>query len=169
MSPKSIVEAVLFYASEAVSAAEIAKEIDLTREEVEASIAALLIDYNEKHSAITIVKIGTKYRMQLREEYRHIIEKFSKTEFSHKKTKIIATIAYNQPIMQSELVKKFGMGIYGDIHELVNVGFIDRKQMGTSFQLTTTKKFSEYFGIESMKREDIRKWIESNEKKYSQT
>ncbi|MCQ2056461.1 MAG: SMC-Scp complex subunit ScpB [archaeon] len=169
MHPKSAVEAALFYASESISASEIAKEINITKEEVEDSITALITEYDDKCSAITIVKVGTSYRMQLREEYVKLVKKFSKTELSQKETKIIATIAYNQPIMQSELVKKFGTGIYVNIRDLTDMGFINKKQIGSSFQLTTTKKFSEYFGIESVKIEDIRKWIENNEKRNVQT
>jgi segregation and condensation protein B len=79
--------------------------------------------------------------------------------------KTAVTIAYNQPVMQSELCRNLGPRVYDDVRALMDLDLINGKPVGQSLELTTTKKFSEYFGISSTKKEDIRKWIEENERK----
>ncbi len=66
--------------------------------------------------------------------------------------------------MQSELFKVRGPRTYDDVHALVEMGFVSAKKSGQSKELTTTKKFSEYFGIGSTRKDDIRKWIEAQAK-----
>ena len=73
----------------------------------------------------------------------------------------LSTIAYNQPVLQSELFKTRGPRTYDDVHKLVEMGFVSGKKCGQTLELTTTPRFSEYFGIGSTRKSDIRKWIEA--------
>ncbi|MBQ7405078.1 MAG: SMC-Scp complex subunit ScpB, partial [Candidatus Methanomethylophilaceae archaeon] len=73
----------------------------------------------------------------------------------------LSTIAYNQPVLQSELFKTRGPRTYDDVHKLIELGFVSGRKVGQTLELTTTKRFSEYFGIGSTRKADIRAWIES--------
>ena len=76
----------------------------------------------------------------------------------------LSTIAYNQPVLQSELFKTRGPRTYDDVLMLIEMGFVSAKKSGQTKELTTTKKFLEYFGIEANSKDGIRKWIESMNK-----
>lgn len=118
-------------------------------------------EYEERDSAIQIAKIGTEYRMMLRPEYSECTGNFAKAELSGGVLRTLTTIAYYQPVMQAELLKLRGPRVYDDVHTLVEMDFVSKKRAGNTWELTTTKKFAEYFGIGSTKIKDIQAWIKS--------
>ena len=117
-------------------------------------------EYNDRDSAITIAKFGSEYRMMLRSEYANFTGDFSKAEMSGGTMRTLSTIAYNQPVLQSELFKTLGARTYDDVRDLMERSFISGKKKGQTLELTTTKKFKEYFGITGSGKDAITKWID---------
>ena len=165
MNTKSAVEAALFSSSEPIRLQDIADRINVPVEEVRYAVRDLMSEYDERDSAIVILKVGPEYRMKLRDEYTDFAGEFTRVEMTRGMMKTAVTIAYNQPVMQSELCRNLGARVYDDVRALIDLELVHGKHVGQSLELTTTKKFSEYFGIGSTKKEDIRKWIEENERK----
>lgn len=143
---------------------DIADKTGLSDSTVRAALKELDAEYDARGSAIMIAKIGPDFRMQLRDEYTDFAGKFSEMELSKGLMKTAVTIAYNQPVLQSELFRNLGPRVYEDVPKLMEMGFVNGKPVGQTRELTTTKKFSEYFGIEGTRKEDIRKWLENYEK-----
>ena len=52
-----------------------------------------------------------------------------------------------------------GAKIYEHVKDLSDLGLIRLKDVGRTKLITTTPRFSEYFGISSTKKDDIRKWL----------
>ncbi len=168
MDVKGAVEAALFSSPENLRISQIAERIGFPEEEVRTALMDLRKDYDDRDSAIVIAKIGTEFRMMLRSEYSDFTGMFGKAEMSGGLMRTLSTIAYNQPVLQSELVKARGPRAYEDVHRLIEMDFVSGKRVGQTQELTTTKRFAEYFGIGSTRKDDIRKWIEaqaSNAKK----
>ncbi len=161
---KGLVEAALFSASGPLHLRDLAEKIGLSEESAYDAAESLIDDYNRREGAIQIIKTGKEYLMQLREEYTHVAGKTSDGEITKGTMKTLVTIAYNQPLMQSELFKNLGARVYDDVRTLVDMGLVSKKRVGQSAELTTTKKFSEYFGIGSTKKEDIRAWIDKKQR-----
>ena len=161
MAVKGAVEAALFSASDNLRISDIAERTGFPEEEIRTAIMDLRREYDDRDSAIVIAKIGSEYRMMLRSEYSDYTGRFGKAEMSGGLMKTLSTIAYNQPVLQSDLVKTRGPRVYEDVHRLVEMDFISGRRSGQTIELTTTKKFSEYFGIGSTRKADIRKWIET--------
>lgn len=161
MDPKGAVEAALFSSAENLRISDIASKTGIPEEEVRVALMDLRKEYDDRDSAIVIAKIGTEYRMMLRPEYSECTGTFAKAEMAPGVMRTLSTIAYNQPVLQSELFKTRGPRTYDDVHKLVEMGFVTGKRSGQTLELTTTKKFSEYFGIGSTRKADIRAWIES--------
>ena len=159
MDPKAAVEAALYSASDKLSISEIAARTGIPVEEVRTAVMDLRREYDERDSAIQIAKIGTEYRMMLRPEYSECTGTFARAELSGGVLRTLTTIAYYQPVLQSELLKLRGPRVYDDVHTLVDMDFVARKRAGNTWELTTTKKFAEYFGIGSTKIKDIQAWI----------
>ena len=159
MNPKAAVEAALFSAAGNLRISEIAEKTGITEEEVRTALLDLRRDYDVRESAIMIAKIGGEYRMMLRTEYTDCTGSFAKAEMAPGVMRTLSTIAYNQPVLQSELLKTRGPRTYDDVHALVDMGFVSAKKSGQTKELTTTKKFAEYFGIGSTRPTDIKKWI----------
>jgi segregation and condensation protein B len=159
MDPKAAVEAALFSASDKLGLSEISEKTGIPVEEVRTAVMDLRREYDERDSAIQIAKIGTEYRMMLRPEYSECTGSFAKAELSGGVLRTLTIIAYYQPVLQSELLKLRGPRVYDDVHALVDMDFVSKKRAGNTWELTTTKKFAEYFGIGSTKIKDIQAWI----------
>ena len=164
MNVKAMVEAALFSSAVPLKISDIAKKADMPEEEVRLAMVDLRREYDTRDSAIMIAKLGSEYRMMLRTEYDHCTGRFSQAEMSNGLMRTLSTIAYNQPVLQSELFRTRGPRTYDDVHQLVEMGFVSAKKAGQTRELTTTKRFSEYFGIGSTRKDNIRAWIESQAK-----
>ena len=161
MDALRVVEAVLFSAGKPLRVADIARETGLTPQVVRRSIGDLRKEYEGRGSAIEIAKIDATYSMQLREEMLDHARPFIRTEVPEEALKTAAMIAYHQPILQSDLVRMLGSGVYDHVRSLRLIGLIRIRKVGHTLQLSTTRKFSEHFGIESSDREGIKRWMES--------
>lgn len=164
MDPKCAVEAALFSSAEGLRISEMASRTGIPEEEIRTAVMDLRRDYDERGSAIMIAKIGNQFRMMLRTEYSDFTGMFAKAEMSGGLMRTLSTIAYNQPVLQSELFKTRGPRTYDDVHKLIELGFVSGKKSGQTLELTTTNRFSEYFGIGSTRKSDIRAWIEAQAK-----
>jgi len=164
VNEKGAVEAALFSSAEKISVSDIAERTGLSEEKIRHALRDLRKEYDDRESAIMIAKIGNEYKMMLRTEYTDFTGKFAKAEMTGGMMRTLSTIAYNQPVLQSELFDTRGPRTYDDVRALEEMGLVSKKKSGQTFELTTTKKFSEYFGIGSTKISDIRKWIESQAK-----
>ena len=164
MDPKGAVEAALFSSAESLRISQIAEKTGIPEEQVRSAVLDLRREYEDRDSAIIIAKIGTEYRMMLRPEYSGCTGTFAKAEMAPGVMRTLSTIAYNQPVLQSELFKTRGPRTYDDVHKLVDLGFVAGRRSGQTLELTTTKKFSEHFGIGSTRKADIRAWIEAQAK-----
>ncbi len=168
MDEKGAVEAALFSSSEKVSVSDIAARTGLPEEKIRYALRDLRKEYDDRGSAIMIAKIGNEYKMMLRTEYTDFTGKFAKAEMTGGMMRTLSTIAYNQPVLQSELLKTRGVRVYDDVRALIEMDFVSGKRSGQTLELTTTKKFSEYFGIGSTRISDIKKWIEAQAKNIGQ-
>lgn len=159
-----IVEAALFSAKDFLTVKEISKNTKVPEDEVLSGLKTLKKNYDKRGSAIEIQKTGSGYRMMLRKEYTELAIGFSEVEMTDGQMRTLSLIGYNQPVMQSELCRQIGPRVYDDVRALADLGFISKKPVGQSLELSTTKKFAEYYGISSNRKEDVRKWFEENRK-----
>ncbi|MGI5964836.1 MAG: SMC-Scp complex subunit ScpB [Candidatus Methanomethylophilaceae archaeon] len=164
MDVKGAVEAALFSSAGSLRLSEIALKTDIPEEEVRYAVMDLRKEYDSRNSAITIAKFGSEYRMMLRSEYADFTGMFSRAEMSGGTMRTLSTIAYNQPVLQSELSRVLGSRTYDDVRELIERGFVSGRKEGQTLELRTTQKFKEYFGITGSGKEAIKKWIDSQAK-----
>ncbi len=159
--PQRIVEAVLFASSRPLRMAEIEAASQLSDDVIRRALSRLKKEYDGRGSAIEVVKIGIRYSMQLRKDYVGYGIPFAEVEVPKEVLKTAAYIAYNQPIKQSELAEALGSEVYEHVRLLRSAGLISGKKQGQTLLLSTSNKFPEYFGIPSSRREDIKRWMES--------
>ncbi|MBN1109998.1 MAG: SMC-Scp complex subunit ScpB [Methanomassiliicoccales archaeon] len=158
------VEAVLFAASRPLRASDISDMCGTSPDRVRRELGRLMREYDERGSAIQVVKVGQRYSMQLRTEYNHYALPFAEKEIPAEVLRTASIIAYNQPILQSDLVKMLGSGVYERVKVLRHMGLVTGKHVGQTLLLSTTREFSERFGL-GTKKEDIKEWMESQRKR----
>lgn len=155
-----MVEAALFSAGRPLEANEIAETVGLTLGKVKKSLTNLVKNYSSSSGAIEVVRIGKKYAMQLKEDYAKRVMNLAETRIPKDLLKTAALIAYHQPVLQSHLQKMVGQVAYDHVRTLRDMNLIMARPKSNSLELTTSKSFPNYFGIDANNREDLKRWFQ---------
>ncbi len=159
---KRLVESVLFSATKPISINEIKDATGLGRKKIKETLEELIDDYNVKRkndTSIKIVKAGNKYTMQIKNRYADKSTMVADPEIDSNLLKTLTLIAFHQPIKQSNLRRMIGDKAYDHVDELAGLKLVHRTKHRNTLMLRTTKKFPEYFGIDSTKPEEIRAFL----------
>lgn len=159
MEAKGIVEAALFSAGRPLKVSEIHEKTGLSQERIRRSLRELMNEYGQRSSAIEVAKTGTRYVMQVRMEYNDCAIEFSSAVLPKEVLKTAALIAYHQPVKQSDLRAMVGSGVYDHVRKLKELKLVSTKPHGSTVRITTSRKFSDFFGIDKRKKEDIKRWM----------
>ena len=145
---KHKVEAVLFTTGKFLTAEEISNLSGLSNEEVIQGISLLFEDYNNRDTSLEIIKLGDKYKLNIKKEHLHITTKLLKdTELNKPTQETLALIAYKQPVLQSLIIKMRGNTAYDHIKDLQQLDFLTSEKTGRTRILKVTQKFYDYFDI----------------------
>ncbi len=159
MKSERVVEAALFSAGRPLKVSEIEEGTGIGADTIRKALKKLIVEYEDRETAIEVAKISGKYVMQLKEKYSSPAEMLAKTEVPKKYLKTASLIAYHQPIKQSDLIEMIGSKGYEHVKALHSLGLIKTKPYGATKVLSTTRKFLEYFGIDAKKPQEIKKWL----------
>jgi segregation and condensation protein B len=160
---KPLVESILFSSSEPISVQDIKEATGLTSQKIRKVLKELHEDYNVKRKdevSMEIIKAGNKYIMQVKKEFADQSFMVAKPDMNNNQLKTLSLIAFHQPVKQSDLRRMIGQKAYDHVDELVTMKLIHSKKHGATEMLTTTKRFPEYFGIDSTKTKDIREFLQ---------
>jgi segregation and condensation protein B len=147
MKLKSQIEAILFLSDKPVKAAAMARIVAQDVQLVRQALLDLIHDYEERDGGLEIAD-DDGYIIQVRDAYASIVDEFAPMEMPVSLIRTLSAIAIKQPVQQSEIIKIRGAGAYDHIKELVERELIIKKEEGgRSPQLSTTKKFQEYFRL----------------------
>lgn len=159
MKEQAVVEAALYSSGGPVTAEDLARVTGLDPGRVKEHLRKLAKDYDARGSSLEIAPIGTKWAMQIRSEYAERARTFAPPEIDRDLLKTAALIAYHQPLLQSDLFDMIGSKVYDHTQALEKLGLVTRRPSGRSLALTTTRYFSEFFGLKATDREGIRRFM----------
>ncbi|MCL4404594.1 MAG: SMC-Scp complex subunit ScpB [Candidatus Marsarchaeota archaeon] len=144
-----LIEAVLFVSGRAMGLDEIAEATGIaSKGYIEEAIKKLGERYSSDDTALTVVSIGGKYMISLKEPYGSRVNSLAGApEISKAALRILAYISKKEPIMQSDVVKAFGSSVYEQMKELKEKDFVKTEAYGRTKKITTTQKFREYFNV----------------------
>ena len=109
---------------------------------------------------LEVIKLGTKYALQLKSEAIEYGRRLAPQEIPSYLLRTLALIAHEQPMMQKELKFKLGDKVYEHVSELVELGMVQKERKGRSFELSVTSAFLEYFGIEAENQTEMKEYLE---------
>ena len=159
LPPMLLVEAALFSAAKPISTEEISDTTGLDLALIRLYIKKLSSAYGRRDTSLEVIKAGKKFTLRLKERYVHRVTELADPEIPRKVLKTAALIAYHQPVKQSDLVEMYGSKVYDHVGELQTLGLIRSRKDGSTKVLTTTQKFAESFGIDSISRKKIKRFI----------
>ena len=158
-SVKSILEALLFINERPIELGELTEVLEISRKETDIALEELSGEYRERSSGICIVKVAGGYQMCSAPNndtwVRKMYQERSKQKLSTASLETLAVIAYKQPVTRVEIEAIRGVNVDGVARKLSELGLIKiagRKDViGKPFLYITTRKFLEYFGINTLK------------------
>ena len=177
------VEAAFFIAARWLSLQELVTLTDVNPILLRELIEKLQEKYNNESSAIEILQKEDSWKMDVKAEYRNIINKLAtgSSEFTKAEQGTLAIIAYKQPFKQIIIIKIRGNKAYEHVKKFREVGLLKAKKQGHTYILNLSEEFYEYFNVgkEKVKQEtpeeieqeiqkEIREKVEETKQKIGQ-
>lgn len=156
---KSITESLMFINEKPIEANVLREVLEVDKKELETALEELTRNYKDSKMGICIVKVAGGYQMCSAPENEPWIKRMYQEKNKHKLSiaslETLAIAAYKQPITRIEIEAIRGVNVDGVVKKLSDLGLIKivgRKDViGKPFLYATTRKFLEYFGINSLK------------------
>lgn len=146
-------EAVLFVAGRYLSMQDIVSLTDLNPLIIKELIGKLKEEYSKRNTAIEIVEKNKMWKMDVKQDYVYLVNKLAtgNSEFTSAEKETLAIIAYKQPIKQSVVIKIRGNKAYDDIKKFVDLGLIEKRKFGHTYELALSDEFYDYFNLDYSK------------------
>lgn len=144
-----LLEAVFFVSGRFLKMQEIISLTDLNPILIQDLIEKLKEKYNKENSALEIIEKNEMWKMDVRQEYSHIINKLAtgSAEFSKAEQETLALVAFKQPIKQSVVIKIRGNKAYDHLKKFAEIGLIKKKKTGHTYELSLSDEFYDYFNM----------------------
>jgi segregation and condensation protein B len=161
---KSVVEAALYMANEPVSIKDMSKMFNVDSEKIKEVVEAFKKELKGQEHGIYLLETPRGYQIRVKPKLDPLVRKLTPyKDLGRGLLRVLALVAYKQPITQSEIVKVIGNRTYEYVKRLKERGLINTIKQGRTKALVPTKEFANYFGLE--KPEDIKKFFEEFKEK----
>ena len=156
---KSVLEAVLFAASEPISLEQFGQLFEeISTWQIRQQLMQLRDEYQETNRSFQLIEIANGFQICTRAEYHPWIEKFHtrqiRVKLSASALEALAIVAYKQPVTRSEVEEIRGVNSDSVLNSLIEkrmVRIAGRKPgPGRSLLLATTDEFLEQFGLKDL-------------------
>ncbi len=150
----AMLEAILFTTTEPLSIEKLVKLMRTSKDRLEQMLTVLRERYAKEESGVTLSEMGG-FRLVVKPEYTEKVSDLTPhADLSRGLLRVLAVIAYHEPIKQSDIVKVIGNRTYEYVKELEERGLIKVEKKSRTKILSTTPHFEEYFGT---KKDQIKK------------
>ena len=160
LSPKRVLEALLFASGKPLTTSEIRKILpEVSAKGLEPLILELKEEYNREAHSFELLEIAGGYEIATRKEYANWLGRLELQrkirQASRSALETLAILAYKQPVTRAEIEELRGVDISAVLSTLIERGFIKivgKKEVpGRPFLYGTSEKFLEHFGLKSIK------------------
>ena len=158
------IEAALFLSARYLTLKELVLLTDINPLMLKELIDKLSEKYNTEESAIEIIKKENMWKMDVKQDYVHMVNKLATgtSEFTKAEQETLAVIAYKQPVKQSVIIKIRGNKAYDHVKHFSDIGLVQAKRMGHTKELRLSDDFFDYFHL-TKKEDGSAPTIEPNE------
>ena len=156
---KSILEAILFAASEPISLEQFSQLFDdVSVRQIRQQLMRLRDEYQETNRSFQLIEIANGFQICTDRAYHQWIEKFHtrqvRVKLSPSALEALAIVAYKQPVTRSEVEEIRGVNSDSVLSSLIEKRMLriaGRKPgPGRSLLLATTNEFLEQFGLKDL-------------------
>ena len=148
---RALLEAALFMSSTPLDMKRLVRIVRTDIGRIEGMLQDLETSLGEENRGIKLVKSKEGYQFKVKIEFLNSVRGLARfQDLRRGLLKVLAIIAYRQPITQSDIVKIIGNRTYEYTKILVNKGLIKAIKSGRTRALVLTNEFAEYFGLDSV-------------------
>ena len=156
INSKSILEAILFAASEPITVKQFQHAIpDMTLREIRNALSEIRDEYKQMKRSFHLIEIANGYQICTRPEFSEWIRKFYiqqvRVTLSPSALETLAIVAYKQPVTRNDVSIIRGVNSDSVISALIEKGLVcvsGRKEgAGRSLLFSTTDTFLQQFGL----------------------
>lgn len=155
---KSYVEAALFVSSEPMSAADLSNYLDRDGNRLRELMKELKEEYDRTGRGFKLLKVAGGFKMTTRSEHYPMLKKLfgerTLTRLSDPAIETLVIVAYHQPVTRSEAEAIRGVDCQSVLQTLLEKDFIRiggrRDEIGRPIEYSTTDRFLDYFGLNSL-------------------
>ena len=156
MEKAPLLEAILFTTERPLTLKQISKKLGVRETTVEKIIARLEEKYKDEKHGIKMQQMGG-YRLSVKDKYvEHVHDLTPHADMSRGLLRVLAIIAFHEPVKQSDIVKVIGNRTYEYVKELKDRGLILIEKQGRTRIIETSPKFEQYFGI---RKDELKKML----------
>ena len=156
----TLLEATLFGAGKSLSQTELVEQFDAKESTIRMALLELKENIASREGcALQLTEINRYWVLEVKPELSDFIPRIARTEIPKRLLRAAALIAYHQPMQQSQLVDMLGQVTYEHVGDLRELGLIDKRRDGNTRRLTTTRRFSEYFGCPYTDTASVASWF----------
>ncbi|MDO8622731.1 MAG: SMC-Scp complex subunit ScpB [archaeon] len=158
------IEAILFISGRFLNMQELVSYTDLNPILIRELVDKLLDKYEKSESAMEIIQKNEMWKMDVRQEYSHMVNKFAtgSSEFTKAEKETLAIIAYKQPIKQSVIIKIRGNKAYEHVKKFAELGLLNKKKQGHTNELSLADDFYDYFSVGEKEEESLKEIKQEN-------
>ena len=151
---KGRIEAVLFLTSRPLKLDELATLVEAPIFETGDALIELVQDYGFRDDSVLEIDDGAEgYILQLRTEYKPLVNKMIPMDISVASVRTLSVIAIRGPLLQKDLIEMRGSSAYDHIQELLKLKLVHKKREGRSYMVSVTSKFHQHFKLKGDKKE----------------
>lgn len=143
----AMLEAALFMTEKPLWIEDLEDILKIKKKDIEIVLQKLVEKYDSPESGIELSRTGG-FKLSVKPEFLGNVSKLTRhADMSRGLLRVLSIIVHNEPVTQSDLVKKVGNRVYEYMKELEQLGFIRTEKKSRTKSIYTTKLFEEYFGV----------------------
>ncbi|MAH43025.1 SMC-Scp complex subunit ScpB [archaeon] len=152
----ALLEAILFTTDKPLTVKQISRKINVRETTVEKVLVVLEEKYSDEKHGIRLQKMGG-FRLTVKDKYiEHVHDLTPHSDMSRGLLRVLAIIAFHEPVKQSDIVKVIGNRTYEYVKQLKDRGLIIIEKEGRTRIIETSPKFEQYFDI---RKTDLKKML----------
>lgn len=156
MTLKNKVESILFALGKKIHVEDLCKQLGAKPSEIKKVLKELQKDYEDRGGAVMLTGFENVWKLNVREKYLSLVSNLIfETELDRQTMETLAIIAFRSPALQSDIIKKRGVGAYEHIKELEEFGFITKEKFGRTRKIRLAQKFYEYFELDEKQVQNL--------------
>jgi segregation and condensation protein B len=161
----AMLEAALFMTEKPLWLDDLENILKIKKADIEPLLTKLDEKYKLPESGLELSRTGG-FKLSVKPEFIISVSKLTRhSDMSRGLLRVLSIIVHNEPVTQSDLVKKVGNRVYEYTKELEELGFIRTEKKSRTKSIYTTKLFEEYFGVNKDKIQNKKETNEASDKK----